>query len=260
MRESNPTVTGRKASPRFCIASSIDDYRSALGLVYAAYLRDGLISKNEAELRVTSYHLMESTQVMIARHAGEVAATMTLVGDSHLGLPMESAFADEVLSRRELGINLVEISCLADRRASMERSFPLLMKLMSFATQFGISIGLEEALITVRPRHAGFYSKYLGFKLISEPRDYDAISGTQAVALSLDLVKLQQEDTEASRRLLGKTFSSSLFKQSPLSPQLLAELNAIMADTYHDDLPSCNGEEEETEAGHESLPPPALAV
>ena len=249
------------AAQTFAITTDEPELKAALSLVYKAYLDSGLISTNQHELRVTPYHLLITTELLIAKIRGEVAATMTLVRDGELGLPLEAMFGSEVASRRQQGKKLVEISCLADRRASLERGFALLSRLMSFATQFGVSIGLEEALIAVHPRHAGFYQKFLGFDIIdSDVKEYEAVCGNPAVLLSLDLLRLQREQTPASRRLLGKTFSSSLFQRSPLSPELLAELTAIVADTYHDDLPSCDGEEEETEAGHESLPPPALAV
>ena len=72
--------------PAVSIAATPRDVKSALHLVYDAYIDGGLIKPNQYEIRVTPFHLLETTEVLIAKRHGEIACTMTLVRDGKLRL------------------------------------------------------------------------------------------------------------------------------------------------------------------------------
>lgn len=233
MRTSHSKSLDQQTRTEISVAWSPDEVKSALGLVYQAYHREGLIAPNRYEMRVTPFHLLGTTEVLVAKSQGEIACTLTLVRDGKLGLPMESVFGSEVAIRRELGVRCAEATCLADRRANPERSFPLVSKLMSFIIQCAAYRGVDELLIAVHPRHAPFYEKYLGFDLINDVEQrYEAVCDNPAVALSLDIQRLQMSATPAYRRVFGKPFSNDRFHRQPLSANLLAELSTIVQQTY----------------------------
>ena len=74
------------------IGASREELFAAFHLVYEQYLRSGLMKPNSYRMRVTPYHLLPSTEVLVALDRGAVTCTMSLVRDGELGLPMESVY------------------------------------------------------------------------------------------------------------------------------------------------------------------------
>ena len=68
------------------IARSQSELEDAFGLVYRSYVRAGLDSPNPTGLRVTKYHFLPTTEVILARNAGVPIATASLIVDGELGL------------------------------------------------------------------------------------------------------------------------------------------------------------------------------
>jgi len=222
----------RKMDQSIGITADPEEIWSALRLVYQTYRRSGLITANSHGIRVTPFHLMPTSDVLVARGNHEVASTLTLVCDGELGLPMDSIFKDEVASRRERGIVCAEVTCLADRSADRRNSFPLLVQLMNFTIQCALSRGVEELMIAIHPRHARFYEKLWGAKIVSKvEQKYAAVCDHPAIALSLNLRDVQNSDSFARRRIFAQTFSRELFLRQPMSLSLLEELSAMVAET-----------------------------
>ena len=104
----------RRTDIEFRVGSSAEELFAAFGLVYEEYVRSGLMKPNACQMRITPYHLLSSTEVLVALDRGDLSCTMTLVCDGELGLPMESVYHEEVASLRLQGLQLAEVSCLAD--------------------------------------------------------------------------------------------------------------------------------------------------
>ncbi len=220
----------KKTSQSLGITSNPDEVISALKLVYHAYVRKGLVKANPHGVRVTPFHLLPTSEVLITRHGREVASTLTLVCDGKLGLPMESVFEDEVASRREQGIVCAEVTCLADRSASRRESFPLLVRLMNFTIQCAALRGVEELMIAIHPRHARFYQKLWGAKIVSEfEQKYAAVCDNPAIALSLNIKDVQRSDSLARRRIFAQTFSRKQFLRNPMPSTLFQKLSAMLS-------------------------------
>ena len=211
------------------LTSDPEEIKSALKLVYQAYLHSGLIKPNQHAVRVTPFHLLETSEVLVARQGRDIACTLTLVQDGELGLPMDAVFEDLVASRREQGIVCAEVTCLADRRASRRESFSLLVKLMSFAIQCAEARGVEELMIAIHPRHARFYQEYWGAKILTDvEQKYPDVCDNPAVALSLNIQKTQSSNFRASRRLFDLPFSANQFYRKPWSADLIVELSEMV--------------------------------
>lgn len=208
------------------VASTRRDVLNALRLVHNSYCDTGLIEPDPSGCRVLPHHTLETTDVLVALCRREVAGTLSLVRDSHIGLPLESVFPEEVARRRNEGRRFAEVSCLADRRADRHRSGGLLSSLMAFTAQYAVHTGVDELLITVHPRHAKFYQRRLGFESICDSvRDYDAVRGNPAVLLMLDLPALQATASPAHRRLfVEQVFGIHAMQRRAYSDSLAAEL------------------------------------
>lgn len=212
-----------------CVAAHRSQLRQACRLVYQSYLAAGLAPPNRHQMRATPHHLLPTTQVMVAEVRGRVSATLTLVRDGELGLPMEAVFPREVSRRRDRGVRCAEVTALAAGSDQLCCSFSGVVRLIGFATQFAIAHGVDEGLIAVHPRHAGFYERFFGFEVINgQQRAYSSVCGQPAVALSLDLNQLQRSVSRAQRRLLQPSYSRSDLEARPLKRELVKELAEVV--------------------------------
>ncbi len=210
----------------FRIASSRQEWEAALGLVYRAYVRSGLIQMNHYRMRVTPYHALPTTEVLIAS-IDEVLCTLSIVGDGLLGLPMEAIYAEEVERRRLQGLHLAEVSCLAG-----EQSFFMVSRLMALTAQAAAYRGIDQLLIAVHPRHAKFYERFVAFEVIGEQRTYASVCDHPAVAMAINLNNLSFNHPRAYKRLFGVPFADDLLEYRPVSHQLRSDLRLMTTETY----------------------------
>lgn len=212
------------------LANKRDQMFSAFGLVYKEYLRTGLTRSNPFEMRVTPYHLLPTTEVIVALDANdEAVCTVSLVRDGTLGLPMESLFAEVVAERRSRGVRLAEVTSLADNHDAEGAGRSLLMKVMSFMAQCARSRGIDELMITVHPHHVKFYQRFIGFETLGDARTYEAVLDNPAVPLVLDLKNLQQNHPAAYERFFGKPFPQEAFDHQPIPLKLRGEMRRVVA-------------------------------
>jgi hypothetical protein len=213
------------------IASRSDELWGAFKLIYLAYVQRGLALPNHAGLRVTPFHVLQTTEVVIGSTIDEVICTATIVHDGSMGLPLECVYAAEVAQRRAQGITLAEVSCLADRTEPTARSFPVLCRLMSLIAQSSKRRGADELLIAVHPRHARFYHRYLGFRQIGEERTYPSVRNHPALALSLDLNNLASQHPGAHERLFGSPFPVFTLERPRISNTVWDEIRDLVHST-----------------------------
>lgn len=226
IRASNPR--NRESRQTICrIATEREDVLGALGLVHEEYVRSGLSLDNASGVRVTRYHLLTTTEILVGLVGGEVACTLSVVRDSRFGLPMEAIYRREVNERRRLGKHVAEVSCLADRRSGAERTLNLMFRVMALTAQMATARGVDELLIAVHPRHARFYEGFLGFQGIGDLRYYSTVCGNPAVALALDLNTLHERNPKAYQRLYGQQFSWPELRPRSIDLDLLEELSDI---------------------------------
>ena len=86
------TAQATTADTEYKIAANLEERRSAFRLVYESYLRSGLGEPNPYGLRVTPYHLLPTTEVLIAVLRGETFFTMSLVMGMVFQLPLVMLF------------------------------------------------------------------------------------------------------------------------------------------------------------------------
>lgn len=179
---------------QFKIAACAADRQGAFRLVYANYLRHGLGEPNRFGMRVTPFHLLDSTTIFVAKLREEVVATLTLVADADLGLPLEAMYGDEVARHRSRGVPMAEVSCLADRRKSPSRFLGTFTTLSKLLAQYARRQGIDEVLATVHPRHARFYERYLGFDAMAGLAACPHAQGQPAVAVRLSFSQAAVEN------------------------------------------------------------------
>jgi len=190
---------------------------AAFRLVYRSYLRAGLVESSPHRMRVTPFHLLPTTTMFVAKLRGRVIGTVSLVSDGDMGLPMESMYADAVQQRREQGLHVGEVTCLADRRRSARRFLPHFCRLTRLLAQYARSQGLHQLLAVTHPKHARFYSRYMGFAVIGGLKTCPHVRDNPAVALCLDFARVDREPPKAYQAILGDPLPAEDLVPRPIS-------------------------------------------
>lgn len=205
----------------FCgIASTQEERAAAFELVYSAYLSRGIGRANPYEMRVTPFHLLETTEVLYAESGGEVVLTMTLIRDGNMGLPMESVYGQEVENLRCQGFALAEVSCLADRHALLEQSFlPVFVSLCHMIIQSAKRHGVGVLLAAMHPRHAQFYERVLGFEQFGGQKIYPSAANRPAVAMMNNFVSDRFRCSKYYELFFNNPISKERLQSVPISDE-----------------------------------------
>jgi len=226
VQATNDVQTTRTASPRdttdiqYRIASTRKEREAAFRLVYHSYLRAGLGERNRYNMRVTPYHLLESTEMFIAERQGNIIFTMSLIMDGKdLGMPLEMVYGDEVEKLRQSGRGLGEVSCLAGctNFRQMREFFPVFVSTSRLMVQYARHRGLDAILAAVHPKHARFYRRYMDFHVLGGERAYPTVRNNPAVALWLEFSRIDREPPASYEMFFGQQIPHQHLQPQPVS-------------------------------------------
>jgi hypothetical protein len=185
------------------LALTAQELDAASRLVHDCYLRRGYATPSADGRHVNAYLAMPSTAVFVARAAGVVAGTVSLVADGALRLPCDELYRAELAALRATGRRLAEVSALAVSAAWRGGGLAVIRALTRVVGVYARDVArLDDLCIAVHPRHAAFYEGLLRFRRFGGLRSYDAVNGAPALGLRLDLHELDAPlgaDTFASR-------------------------------------------------------------
>src|SRR5205085_456268 len=171
-----------------------------------------------------------TTEVFIAQLRDDVICTVTLVIDGELGLPMQSLYAQTINERRSMDLRLAEVSCLADRRNDPRRFFPLFVALSRLMVQSARLRGVDQLLVTVHPRHARFYHRYMAFETIGEEKAYPMVKNNPALPLCLDFARVDRDHPASYDQFFGERLPASATEYRPMSDNDRRYFQTISAD------------------------------
>jgi hypothetical protein len=225
------------------IAGTRRERESAFRLIYEAYTRAGLGQPNDAGMRVTPYHLLPTTTIFIATldsgpEAGTVFSTVSLVIDGAFGLPLERVYDTEVHRRRNEGLRLAEVSCLADRRLDLRRFFPVFVALNRWMIQFAQAQAVDQVLVAVHPKHARFYTRNLGFEAIGGLTSYPTANNRPAVALSFNFHRNHRDTCAYYQHFFHDPIAPQLLQPMPMSEAEMRYFGPMVDPAFTCELPS----------------------
>jgi len=172
----------------FALARDTETFDQAFRLVHDRYVEQGYMRALPSRRRLSLFHALPSTKVFVTRDASRVIATLTLIQDSELGLPMDGLYRDELDALRARGRRLAEVSAFAMDVSYRAQGVSIVMRLMRATYEFAASIArLDDLCIAVHPRHADFYRNALNFHAFGQVKPYETVNGAPAAALRLDL-------------------------------------------------------------------------
>lgn len=173
------------------LATTPDELDAASRLVHRCYLRRGYVKPSVDGRHANAFLAMPSTAVFVARAAGAVVATVSLIADSARRLPCDALWGADLAALRASGHRLAEVSALAVSEAWRGRGLVMLRPLVRAVGVYGRELaGLDTLCIAVHPRHAPFYEGLLRFRRFGDLKACAAVNGAPAVGLRLDLRQL----------------------------------------------------------------------
>lgn len=172
----------------FGLATDRDVLEQAFRLQHDQYVGQGYMDPHPSGWRLSTHYALPSTRVFVARSGHRVVATMTLIGDSPLGLPMDEIYADDLRGLRGQRRDLAEVSGLALDPNYSSSGVAILLRLIRMMALYAVRVAhLSDLCIAVNPHHAVFYRKAFYFQDIGGLKQYGKVNGAPAVALRLDL-------------------------------------------------------------------------
>ena len=173
----------------FCPAVTRQEITAALSILHDSYVETGYIYPDPSNLRLTPFHALPGTRILVAKYGQEVIGTITIIRDGPMGLPLEQAF--DLSSLRTKKTYIGELSSLAiKKKFRIEKGkvlFALLKYTYTYARDF---MGIDAFIIGVHPKFEDFYRAILLFQPISSKTviNYQFINKTNPViGLYLDL-------------------------------------------------------------------------
>lgn len=199
----------RNAAYAMGVAETREERETAFRLVHRAYREAGLTEDNPMQMRVMKQHLLDTTDVLVARHNEDICFTVSLVRDGRCGLPAESLFPREIQAMRSAGINLAEVSCVASDCVadSKKLRFETLVKMISLTIHVARRRGTDRLLLAVHPRHAKLYRRMFGCVPCTPVKEYEAVRGNPAVLCIHDFAELDRRGYSLFEEVYNSSFS-----------------------------------------------------
>ena len=206
-RHERRNATQGSALAQVCLAHTEADLMAAYELVYLRYLKEGYQTPTPGKLRFIAHCCLPTSHTFVAKIHGQVVATLSLIGDHELGLPLEKEYPDEVTHLRRQGDVLAEVSCLATRRFGDRGVLMRLIRAMYAYARY--RLGITACCIAVHPRQRRFYERVLLFEGIGGERQYQAVGQAPAVALRMELTDCEARMARThAHGMVGQFFTS----------------------------------------------------
>ncbi|MBI5550516.1 MAG: GNAT family N-acetyltransferase [Desulfobacterales bacterium] len=178
---------------RFEIAKTQKDLDQAFQILHDAYVKEGFSKPHASRRRITDYHALPSTTTLVAKHEGQVVATISVIRDGPFGLPTDQVMD---LSRfRDKGERLGEVSSLAIRPDFRGRSGEVMFHLFKYMVHYSLDyFGLDRFVIVVNPERITLYESVLCFTPLhrSALKKYAFANDAPAVCATLNLRRAAQ--------------------------------------------------------------------
>ncbi|MBI3615869.1 MAG: PilZ domain-containing protein [Candidatus Omnitrophica bacterium] len=184
-------------------AQSLGEMKAAYRLVYKEYLARGYCQPNPSQMHYNFYCFLPETCTFILERKGQLLGTISLMGGSACGLPMETLFPEQIAELRNPGRRLAEVGLLAldleaigksarlfsltnfQKQASLFRLFKVMFDYARFI------VGATDLVIGMHPKHEVLY-RYLTFEAIGPVRSYPGACGKPALPMRMDIRRTEE--------------------------------------------------------------------
>lgn len=171
------------------IARTSDDLEACFRILHENYVEEGYTTDNPSKMRITEFHLLPTTIVILIRHLGQVVGTMSIIRYGKMEMPVAKVGALKSCQLEELSF---EVSSLAISKEHRKNSGELFLWLIKYALHLTIEkMKLTTAFIGVHPKWVPFYRSILGFEELKKLNlsEYSFANNNPLRVLKLDLMK-----------------------------------------------------------------------
>ncbi|MES2526666.1 MAG: hypothetical protein V4598_06240 [Bdellovibrionota bacterium] len=170
----------------FKLAETKDELEQAFTLLHDSYVREGFMKPKPSGMRVTPYHALPTTTTLIAKVGSKVIATVSLIRQTSLGLPIQQAC--DLSSVIGPGQQAVEISALAIHPEYRGKDAQILFWLSKYVLQYSYKyFGVDYMFVAIGPWNADLYENIILFKRLHFIEKYAFSNNAPAVVAYLDL-------------------------------------------------------------------------
>ena len=173
-------------------AETKEELEEAFAVLHDAYVGQGYMDPHASGLRVTKYHALPTTTVLVAkdRNSNRVVGTISIVRNTALGIPLDSAFSIKHIKSQYA--HFAEVSSLAIRKEYRNKPTDLLWPFLRYFYRYCRDVmKLDAYIIGVNPSWHDLYSGILGFKRLSglSLKEYSFVKNAPVVAYIADLAE-----------------------------------------------------------------------
>ena len=76
------------------------EIEAALEILHDSYVDQNLMNPQKGNIRITKYHILPTTSILVVKLRGEVIGTMSIIMDSAFGLPLEELWGLDHLRKK----------------------------------------------------------------------------------------------------------------------------------------------------------------
>jgi hypothetical protein len=223
----------------FCPARTFDELQQAYALVYANYVSRGYCAPHPSQMRFSLHNALPQALTFVGKIRGAVTATVSLLPDSPLGLPLDRIYREQVEPLRQQGRRLAEVALLSDRRDvdSGERLAIPLLRLFKLVFDYCRHLRVDDLLVTCSAtRHEGYYARFLAFERFGPHVPLDTVNGQLTTLLRLDMHRVDDVQCHSSlvkgfflENPVPAEFFSQRFRHNEVTlRRLFAELRPLL--------------------------------
>ncbi|MBN2483165.1 MAG: hypothetical protein JXD21_03030 [Candidatus Omnitrophica bacterium] len=199
------------------VARSRTELEQSYHLIYDEYIKRGYMQENPSHLRISFFNALPETTTFIAIAEETIIATVTLIPDSPLGLPMDEIYHKELDTFRGQKKKICEISMLASNTEFYKNGISLMLNSKKMFFIFYLFklvydyakdyLNLDYLCITINPKHKLTYD-FLLFKDFGELKTYSGANGAPAIGKYADVKNIRDECRREKNEGLERMFFS----------------------------------------------------
>lgn len=221
-------LLSRSAQPqldvKFKIAETKEEFEQAFSLLHKYYVQKKMTGTFSSGVYLTHYHALPQTQVLIAVHQEKVIATLSLIPQSPIGLPIEKSFCLKAFSALD---GLAEVSDLALDAEFQDRAATIFLPLFYFLFQVASRSNLSKIVTQFESRWLGLNEVILGF---ADFKTFQPKSGGGLCGILIDLACFQNAPTRDVDRWQQRMKSFEAQMQIPDHKKLASPHPTMSAD------------------------------
>ena len=184
----------KSLNPKFTfkLAETKDELEQSFKILHDCYVQEGYSKIEDSGLRITKYHLLPSTSILIIKCENQVIGTMSIVRNGKYGVPVAGAIE---LPSEETHRDFGEVSSLAIREDFRQQGGEFFLWMINYSLHYMIrQLSLKSIVIGVHPKWTDFYEGLLGFETLDSTylSNYNFANGNPLTVLKLDLENFEK--------------------------------------------------------------------